>query len=62
MTNWRVVMKVLAWLLFAFGLLQVYEAGQSAMNDDWIMMVFNAFGGSLTMFSAFLLTSREVIA
>ena len=55
-------MKVLAWLLFAFGLLQVYEAGQSAMNDDWIMMVINAFGGSLTMFSAFLLKSREVIA
>ena len=55
-------MKVLAWLLFAFGLLQMYEMGQSIASEDWTMTAVNAIGGNLIMFSALSLYATEVKA
>ena len=62
MTNWKVVMMAVVWLLFAFGLLQMYEMGQSIASEDWTMTAVNAIGGNLIMFSALSLYSTEVKA
>ena len=48
--------------LFAFGLLQMYEMGQSIASEDWTMTAVNAIGGNLIMFSALSLYSTEVKA
>ncbi|MHA1286498.1 MAG: hypothetical protein ACTSPB_03725 [Candidatus Thorarchaeota archaeon] len=62
MTNWKVGMMAMVWLLFAFGLLQMYEMGQSIASEEWTMTAVNAIGGNLVVFSALSLYATEVKA
>jgi len=53
-------MMAMVWLLFAFGLLQMYEMGQSIASEEWTMTAVNAIGGNLVVFSALSLYATEV--
>jgi hypothetical protein len=59
MMNWRVVMMGLAWLLFAFGLLQMYDMSVSVVAKNYGRALIDGIGGGLIMFSSFLIYNRE---
>lgn len=52
-------MMGLAWLLFAFGLLQMYDMSVSVVAKNYGRALIEGIGGGLIMFSSFLIYNRE---
>ena len=52
-------MKMMSWLLFAFGCLQMYDMGASVVAEDYGSAVIDGLGGGLVMFSALVLYGQE---
>lgn len=52
-------MMGLAWLLFAFGLLQMYDMSISVVAKNYGRALIDGIGGGLIMFSALLIYNME---